>query len=432
MNAGIIRGVHPPHFIQSNYSPVSAHASAPLPHMSMHAQYPFSGGPPLDASQFVAMAPGHSLLPPAPAFGIAPGKHPDSHRRFSEDSETTAIPPYLRGPPRKPKQSGYAMWVGNLAPAVTIVDLKDFFSRDATRDIESVFLISRTGCAFVNYGSEASCMAAIDRFHNSHLLGMRMVCRRRRAGDSSAASSSTEKKNKGALDREATGDTTAEEEGETRKPERTAETSQSSEAKEQVRERFFVLKSLTTQDLESSVRTGNWATQLSNETTLNDAFTNAEDVYLIFSANKSGQYFGYARMTSKIDGEPIAIAHGALPDSPGVVPTSNETPPTATAPRGWIYDDSARGTVFWEAEKADEQDAEGGDPSDRAGSRQKWSKQFTVEWMCTKPLPFRFTRGLRNPWNDYQEVKIARDGTELEPRVGRLLMQMFHQRRPSK
>lgn len=68
------------------------------------------------------------------------------------------------------------------------MQLKDYFAREATQDIESVFLISKSACAFVNYGSEAACMAAVDRFHATRLLGMRIVCRRRRgvASDSSA------------------------------------------------------------------------------------------------------------------------------------------------------------------------------------------------------------------------------------------------------
>jgi hypothetical protein len=58
-------------------------------------------------------------------------------------SSMSSIP---RGPPRKPKQSGYALWVGNLPSATTVLALKDHFSREATRDIDSVFLISKSNC----------------------------------------------------------------------------------------------------------------------------------------------------------------------------------------------------------------------------------------------------------------------------------------------
>lgn len=192
------------------------------------------------------------------------------------------------------------------------------------------------------------------------------------------------------------------------------------------------------QDLDASVRTKTWATQLNHEAKLNDAFDNTSSVYLIFSANKSGEYFGYARMASKIDGEPITITEGAVSDSAtdtGIVPTSNETPPTATAPRGWIYNDSARGTIFWESGKADtdtaQQKQEEEEELERSGRWQQWSKQFSIEWVSTARLSFYLTRGLRNPWNANREVKIARDCTELEPRIGRLLIQMFHRGRPT-
>ena len=33
-------------------------------------------------------------------------------------------------------------------------------------------------------------------------------------------------------------------------------------------------------------------------------------------------------------------------------------------------------------------------------------------------LPFNRTRGLKNPWNANRDVKIAKDGTELETNVG--------------
>src|SRR6201996_5238392 len=97
----------------------------------------------------------------------------------------------LRGPPRKPKQSGHALWVGNLPPATHIIDLKDHFAREATEDIESVFLISKSNCAFVNYKTEASCAAAMTRFHDSRFQGVRLVCRLRRGSASTVGPTPT-------------------------------------------------------------------------------------------------------------------------------------------------------------------------------------------------------------------------------------------------
>lgn len=113
-------------------------------------------------------------------------------------------------------------------------------------------------------------------------------------------------------------------------------------------------------------------------------------------------------------------------------PRSIPTPATETAPKGHIIDDSARGTIFWEAEHSDEEEVEGVEAlDDRPEEAQVWGKPFKVEWQSTNRLPFYRTRGLRNPWNANREVKIARDGTELEPSVGKRLVQMFHRLGPS-
>ncbi|KAJ1559230.1 hypothetical protein HK405_011505, partial [Cladochytrium tenue] len=67
------------------------------------------------------------------------------------------------------------------------------------------------------------------------------------------------------------------------------------------KDRYFIVKSLSDEDLQTSVRLGYWATQFKNEAVLNRAFENSDNVYLIFSANKSGQFFGYARMEAPIE-----------------------------------------------------------------------------------------------------------------------------------
>ena len=166
---------------------------------------------------------------------------------------------------------------------------------------------------------------------------------------------------------------------------------------------------------------------------------------MIFSANKSGEYFGYARMISPINEESAANLEWtphteAIVDDPDL-PRSIPTPATETAPKGRIIDDSARGTIFWEAETEDgsepstpllsPEDAgkvESGDEQGHLspGDVQAFGKPFKIEWITTNRLPFYRTRGLRNPWNSNREVKIARDGTELETSVGRRLVQMFH------
>lgn len=319
------------------------------------------------------------------------------------------------------------------------MDLKDHFSRDATNDIESVFLIAKSNCAFVNYRTEAACVAAMTRFHDSRFHGVRLVCRLRRGTTSTSATSTPESAEPLSTESSLSPPTTQEADEPVSPTIARSQSEQNTEgtgppaptAGEKVPEKYFIVKSLTAQDLEASVRNGIWATQSHNENSLNRAYEQAENVYLIFSANKSGEYFGYARMASAISGEPVSLssapASEEAPADTAGSPQSIPTPATATAPKGRIIDDSARGTIFWEADH--EEDDEGSPDKASGTSGQNWGKQFQIEWLSTNRLPFYRTRGLRNPWNANREVKIARDGTELEPSVGRRLVQMFH--RPS-
>ncbi|EMC91167.1 hypothetical protein BAUCODRAFT_570949 [Baudoinia panamericana UAMH 10762] len=350
-------------------------------------------------------------------------------------SEPAPVPAYPRGPPRKPKQSGHALWVGNLPPAATVTDLKNHFSCDATKDIESLFLIAKSNCAFVNYRTEAACIAAMNRFHDSRFHGVRLVCRLRRgstiSGNSSTLPESSSPLPTGSPDGVAlpdghstpiiVGQGRATEESQTG---HMSSTPPMTDGETKVPEKYYILKSLTVSDLESSVRNGIWATQAHNEETLNRAFAHAENVYLIFSANKSGEYFGYARMSSPISGELVNLSASVELDdaTPAGTPQSIPTPATDTAPKGRIIDDSARGTIFWEADLSDD-DTTPLTIGNREG--QQWGRQFRVEWISTSRLPFFRIRGLRNPWNANREVKIARDGTELEPSVGRRLLSIF-------
>lgn len=112
-------------------------------------------------------------------------------------------------------------------------------------------------------------------------------------------------------------------------------------------------------------------------------------------------------------------------------PSFVHTLATEFAPKGRIIDDSARGTIFWEAELTDEEledeSKQSEDASESADNTSlTWGRPFKIEWVATTRLPFYRTRGLRNPWNSNREVKIARDGTELETSVGSRLIKLFH------
>ncbi|KAE9968412.1 hypothetical protein BLS_004499 [Venturia inaequalis] len=364
----------------------------------------------------------------------------DEHRirREPSNSSLSAVP---RGPPRKPKQSGHALWVGNLPPGATVLDLKDHFSRDATRDIESLFLISKSNCGFVNYRTEEACAAAMQRFHDSRFQGVRLVCRLRRTSTPSlaipvgtASINAEDTTSPSAPSPSRSPVPKASGELEDVGPQAKGSKVEESSSTVRVPEKFFVVKSLTLQDLEQSVRNGIWATQAHNEQSLNKAFETADQVFLIFSANKSGEYFGYARMTSPIDANSDELKQLSQQTSvvePGDAPRKIPTPATEFAPKGHIIDDSARGTIFWEADLSDqEEEEEKPSVKGETGTEGTDDKPFRVEWISTNRLPFYRTRGLRNPWNANREVKIARDGTELETSVGKRLVQMFHRPGP--
>lgn len=141
-------------------------------------------------------------------------------------------------------------------------------------------------------------------------------------------------------------------------------------------------------------------------------------------------------MVSQINDDPAAaieFAPKAQPTTDLDLPKAIPTEATEHAPKGRIIDDSARGTIFWETDR-DESDEASDDGSEVPSTKSEvgedgtktWGKPFKLEWLSTTRLPFYRTRGLRNPWNSNREVKIARDGTELESSVGRRLIGLFN------
>ena len=169
-----------------------------------------------------------------------------------------------RGPPRKPKQSGHALWVGNLPPGTNIVDLKDHFSQGATKELESVFLISKSNCAFVNYKTETACSAALSRFNDSRFHGARLVCRLRQGIVSPGSNPDPIGSSTPTLCQDGDPKLSNTEVG------RTAAESRPSHTR--VPSRYFIVKSLTVDDLELSRQSNIWATQTHNEEQLNQAY----------------------------------------------------------------------------------------------------------------------------------------------------------------
>jgi hypothetical protein len=105
---------------------------------------------------------------------------------------------------------------------------------------------------------------------------------------------------------------------------------------------------------------------------------------------------------------------------------------TQFAPRGRIINNLALRTIFWEVER-DREDKDDKTSSNKSSqdlgslALKAVGKPFKIKWLSTTRLLFYRARGLRNPWNSNREVKIARDGTELETAIGRRLIRLFHQ-----
>ncbi|XP_047333425.1 30-kDa cleavage and polyadenylation specificity factor 30-like [Impatiens glandulifera] len=141
--------------------------------------------------------------------------------------------------------------------------------------------------------------------------------------------------------------------------------------------RYFIVKSCNRENLELSVQQGVWATQRSNEEKLNEAFDSVENVILIFSVNRTQNFQGCAKMTSRIGG---FVGGG-----------------------NWK---SAQGTP-------------------------NYGRNFSLKWLKLCELSFQNTRHLKNPYNENLPVKISRDCQELEPCVGEQLASLLYLERDS-
>ena len=171
-----------------------------------------------------------------------------------------------RGVPRKPRQSDHALWVGNLSSGADVVDLKDHFFQYSTNDIHSVFLISKSNCAFVNCKSDTARLKALSRFHNSRFQGVKLVCQPRQEpgpGDLTSSTSSSSFASDGNVSQSMRTELTS-----SQRPGEDADSSPST----MVQEKYFILKSSTVEDLELSRQSCTWATQIHNEDRLNRAY----------------------------------------------------------------------------------------------------------------------------------------------------------------
>lgn len=189
-----------------------------------------------------------------------------------------------------PISLGHAIWIGNLPPQTDLMELVHHVVKEAP-GLESLFLISKSNCAFANFQDEATCAAAQQKLHDSKFQSVRLVSRLRKStvegalgvtaptGPAASTPPGSSTQNVGGF-REGAGGTVLN--GSTEMAAAVPTKSSNAETKSNAapvihdmavqRDRYFVLKSLTVEDLELSVRTKVWATQSHNEETLNNAF----------------------------------------------------------------------------------------------------------------------------------------------------------------
>ncbi|CAG8496171.1 17941_t:CDS:2, partial [Cetraspora pellucida] len=319
---------------------------------------------------------------------------------------------------KKPKQLDKALWVGNLPDSTTHEEL-------------SVFLIKKSNCAFVNYKTHEAVLQAASKYNEREFKGTKLVCRPRKQ---TPADLKLKSETSSDLASDHTPPPTPSEAGSTASsrsrrsslPPRQrirqssvasmSPASSVSSAKPSSVNRYFILKSLTQDDLDISVKSGFWATQPHNEAALNKAFKSAENVFLIFSANKSGEFYGYAKMVSPISKETTDNVQWTPIDEAALAASSSRP-------------SSVQEDIKTRLKKS--QDEENEDCEDDNIPSRNWGNTFKVEWIKVQKLPFMRTRHLRNPWNANREVKISRDGTEVEPIVGERLIAEFHKTPPS-
>lgn len=142
--------------------------------------------------------------------------------------------------------------------------------------LESLFLISKSNCAFANFKDEEACSAAQAKIHDSRFQNVRLVSRLRR---SSAVATPGIAVPSGPAALSPPNPPLAR----TPSPVQVSKSKDIESSTDQVqsestyddsspKDKFFVVKSLTVEDLELSVRNGIWATQSHNEESLNQAF----------------------------------------------------------------------------------------------------------------------------------------------------------------
>jgi len=408
-------------------------------------------------------------------------------------------------------RSDYVMWCGNVPSDATLDELWSFFGKlslsssethtsespESSHGILSIFIISRSSCAFVNYKSQEHLDRACTYFQGKTIRAKpncpRLVCRPRKLEDAEYAGVAAQR-GKGVhtswyrqqckLIQEANIQASqdgidAGDDSDANSTHSFTSTNSSLLRQPLFAHRFFILKSRTREALETALETHVWCTQPHNEPVLDQAFRNSEVVTLFFSENFSGQFFGFANMASSpgktqtsLDPPQTTLASQSMNDTYGAAAISSSDEQTEKAealetncasptlsicssvsatPSG-IAEQQIRRDLVASAKHHNQSLEDMGDQTASLSTNKDFiapmrendeapipqsetfihesrtlqvGQPFNLEWKITKPLPFSEIHNLRNPWRDNRLIKVSRDGTELEPNIGRQLMAIW-------
>ncbi|KIW90054.1 uncharacterized protein Z519_09485 [Cladophialophora bantiana CBS 173.52] len=179
------------------------------------------------------------------------------------------------------------------------MSLRDYFSEPSPWDLLSVSYNPDARYAFVNFSSESARLSAIRQAASRLFDGRRLDCRIRQGSMSRSTKVNYGLNNiRGPLNRSSSicCDRAKSLWGKVEEFSHFPEADRSSWGME----KYFIIKSFSLEALYQSLETGRWHVPKRHIERLNHAFQTASKVYLIFSVNGSGCFFGYATMRSEI------------------------------------------------------------------------------------------------------------------------------------
>ena len=333
-------------------------------------------------------------IKPASAKPLAqkPAVHTKSVKSVRKSSDsTTSISPSKQGSYSTnnclhPAKSGHTLWVGNLPHNAELEDLCNLFG---TPKLQSIYLIQRTGCAFVNYIDAKGLKEGFEivERRGSKIRENSIVVREQQPQNVESTEIAQPTSAKGA------------------------------------KNRYFICKSLTVADLEEAQHTNMWSTQIRNLSKFNEAYETSQNTYLVFSVNRMSCFYGVARLESTFEEaqELNAAAKDDRSQMALVTPTESflHKKDGVLVPAGQTVFDPLRGSQFWMAHDCPVEEPQ----------VEKFTSPAKIRWITVpnSSVPFSKTKSMKNILNQNKPLKVARDGTEIDPAIAKTLCELFEQ-----